>query len=415
LLSRALQWTLLMTGVFAVVACSPGQPLSPASNPGERGGAQGSRVTTGVSGPLQSGAAPAASTLLVDDAHAVNPDLVSVRVGGTGHSLQLPAGFSVSVLATGLSEPRFMAFDASGNLLVGSDDGSVYRLSADGKPTPLLTGLRAPSSLAFNQGYLYVAETTRVQRFLYQSDGSLGPPEVIVPDLPPGGHFTRTVVFGPDGKLYLSVGSSCNICDERDERRAAILRYDPDGSGYQRFAWGVRNAVGLAFQPGSGQLWATVNERDDQGNEIPPDLVTAVHQSDNFGWPSCQPPNATPQSSGADCSGITPPSIGIQAHSAPLGLAFYTGTQFPADYQGDLLVVQHGSWNREPPAPPQLLRIHFDNGRAASVRVFATGWQEGDSESRWGRPAGVTVAPDGSLIVSDDTNGTIYRISYGGS
>lgn len=316
-----------------------------------------------------------------------------------------------------------MAFDPAGSLLVGTDGGVVYRLTASGgsvlpasNPQPILTGLRAPHSIAFFGGYLYVAETDRVLRYPYSAGGALGSPETVIGDLPlVGEHFTRTVAFGADGKMYISAGSSCNICVEQDPRRAAISQYNPDGTGWLRFAWGARNAVGLAVQPSTGLLWATVNERDNQGNEIPPDLVTIARQNDNFGWPNCQPPNAAPQDPGDNCSGITPPTVGIQAHSAPLGLAFYTGSQFPSDYQGDLFVVQHGSWNRQPPAPPQLLRVHFNAGQPVSVSVFATGWQTDDKPTRWGRPAGIAVAPDGSLILSDDQSGYIYRIAYGGS
>ncbi len=213
--------------------------------------------------------------------------------------------------------------------------------------------------------------------------------------------------------MYVGIGSSCNICNETDPRRAAVSRYAPDGSGGERFAFGTRNPVGVAFQPGTGWLWATVNERDNQGNEIPPDLVTLLQQNQNFGWPNCQPPGATPQQAGADCSGITPPTIGIQAHSAPLGLAFYTGQQFPGDYANDLFVAQHGSWNRTPPAEPKLLRLHFNGTQPVSALDFATGWQAPDG-SRSGRPAGLVVAPDGSLIVSDDQTGVLYRIAYTG-
>jgi glucose/arabinose dehydrogenase len=362
--------------------------------------------------------------LVVDDRGSENPGLVPVSVSGSAaqHAISLPPGFSISIIATGLSYPRFMAFDPAGNLIVGSLDDSVYRVAINSgaaavqQPETLLRGLTAPHSVAFNDGYLYVAETGSVKRYPYASDGTLGAPEVVISDLPlVGEHFTRTVDFGPDGKMYVGVGSSCNICDEQDPHRAAISQYNADGSGYDRFAWGTRNPVGLAFQPSTGALWATVNERDYQGNEIPPDLVTLVQQNDNFGWPDCQPPNATPQDPGDDCSGVTPPSVGIQAHSAPLGLAFYTGSQFPSDYQGDLFVAEHGSWNRQPPAPPQIVRVHFQNGQPVSVSDFATGWQTSSSGARWGRPAGIIVAPDGSLIVSDDQSGVLYRISYNGS
>jgi glucose/arabinose dehydrogenase len=346
--------------------------------------------------------------------------IVPSSVGVQPHVLSAPPGFSVSVVAAGLKQPRFMAFDDAGNLLLADDAvNAVYRYPASNgsidpaptPPTPLLKDLNAPSNVALWGGYLYVGETTTIARYAYDSaSGSVGPRQVVVPDLPGGGHATRTVAFGPDGTMYVSVGSSCNICDESDPRRAAILRYAPDGSGYERFAYGLRNAVGLAIEPGTGLLWATVNERDLQGNEIPPDLVTIVSKGKNYGWPACQPPAATPQTPGAKCSGVTPPTIGIQAHSAPLGLAFYTGQAFPADYTGDLFVVQHGSWNREPPAAPKLLRIHLAADQPSWAKDFLTGWQD-DQYNRWGRPAGIIVAPDGSLIVSDDQAGLLYRVS----
>jgi glucose/arabinose dehydrogenase len=355
--------------------------------------------------------------LVVNDAAtAANaPDLVGVPLAD--HSLRLPPGFSISTLATGLAHPRFMLFDPAGNLLVADMGGGIYRftpndLPSSAPPPPLISGLDAPSNVAFHEGYLYVGETGAVSRYTYDpASGALGGREVVVGDLPRGGHSTRTVAFGPEGEMYVSIGSSCNICDERDGRRAGISRYAADGSGGQVFASGLRNAVGLAIQPGSGLLWATVNERDNQGNEIPPDLVTIVRGGENFGWPTCQPPYAVPQDPGSACSGITPPTIGIQAHSAPLGLAFYTGQAFPPDYAGDLFVAQHGSWNRTPPAQPKLLRVHFDAGVPTSVQDFATGWQDA-SGNRWGRPVGLAVAPDGSLVVSDDDSGRLYRIGY---
>jgi glucose/arabinose dehydrogenase len=337
--------------------------------------------------------------------------------GATPRAVRLPTGFSISLVAAGLSAPRFLLIDPANNLLVADmGSGRVYRftaadLPAARPPAPLLSGLDAPSSLAFRDGWLYVGETTAISRFTYDpASGTVGPREVVVPELPRGGHSTRTVVFGSDGAMYVSVGSSCNICDERDERRAAVARYNPDGSGYQLFATGLRNAVGLAVQPGTGLLWATVNERDNQGNEIPPDLVTIVRQGNNFGWPGCQPPYAVPQQPGQDCSAVTPPTVGIQAHSAPLGLAFSTGQAFPSDYAGDLFVAQHGSWNRTPPAEPKLVRIHFDAGVPVQVQDFAIGWQD-QTGARWGRPVGVVVAPDGGLIVSDDQAGWLYKIS----
>ena len=365
--------------------------------------------------------------LLVDDAGTANPNLVEVAVGDpagfgvSGQTVQLPPGYTVSAVGAGLGDPRFMDFDDAGNLLVGTGrQGSVYRfpfLAAGGRlgePEVLISGLQQPASVAVfttDEGdYLYVGEIHQVSRFRYDAAGPVGEQEVVIADLPTGGHRTRTVAFGPDEMLYLAVGSSCNICFEEEPIRATVSRANPDGSDLEIIATGLRNPVGIVFQPGTDLLWATVNERDNQGNEIPPDLVTIVDEGANYGWPACLPPDATPQESGADCSGVTTPTIGIQAHSAPLGLAFLDGEGVPAELSGDLIVVQHGSWNREPPAAPKLLLIDFEDGAPVAARDFATGWQDASGE-RWGRPAGVVVAPDGSLIVSDDENGLLYRIS----
>jgi glucose/arabinose dehydrogenase len=365
------------------------------------------------------------TALLVDDAETANPELVEVALadplgfGASWRTLQVPPGFTVSVVGSGLGDPRFMDFDNAGNLLVGTErQGIVYRFPFTegrlGEPEVLISGLQQPASVALftadDDQYLYVGEMTQVSRFPYDPAGPVGDQEVVVADLPMGGHRTRTVAFGPDGKLYLAVGSSCNICLEQEPIRATVSRANPDGSDLKIFATGMRNPVGLAFQPGTDLLWATVNERDNQGNEIPPDLVTIVTEGANYGWPACLPPDATPQEPGADCSGVNPPTVGIQAHSAPLGLAFLAGEGFPRDLDGDLIVAQHGSWNREPPAAPKLLLIDFEDGVPVAARDFAIGWQDASGE-RWGRPAGVVVAPDGSLIVSDDSNGLLYRFS----
>lgn len=363
--------------------------------------------------------------LAVNDAETANPDLVEVALGGgddldmAGRTVMLPEGYEISVVASGLARPRFMALDGASNLLVATaEEGAVLRFPyADGQlgeRESLISGLQRPSSVAFftaeDGPYLYVGEMHQVTRFAYDPAGPIGDPEVVIPDLPvDGSHWTRTVAFGPDGKLYLSVGSSCNICIEANPVRAAISRANPDGSDFEVIANGLRNAVGLTFQPGTEALWATVNERDAQGNEIPPDLVTVVEEGANYGWPGCLPPDAAPQVPNADCSGITPPTVAIQPHSAPLGLVFWEGEGVPEAFSGDLIVAQHGSWNRQPPAAPKLLRIDFEDGAPVGARDFATGWQN-EAGERWGRPAGVVMAPDGSLIVSDDSNGMIYRI-----
>jgi glucose/arabinose dehydrogenase len=380
--------------------------------------------------PLAPGSSYAqdATQLLVDDAQTANPALVAVDVadpdglGVSGLTLQAPEGYEVSVIAAGLERPRFMVFDDAGNLLVAeSGAGQVVRFPYGdgvlGEGEILASGLERPSNVALftdgGQEYLYVSEPLQISRFAYDPAGPVGEQEAIVTGLPTGGHGTRTVHFGPDGMMYLAVGSSCNICVEEDPIRATVSRMTPQGGNSEILATGLRNPVDIAFQPGTDLLWATVNERDNQGNEIPPDLVTIVQEGANYGWPYCLPPAATPQEAGADCSNITPPTVGIQPHSAPLGMTFLDGEGVPADLSGDLIVAQHGSWNREPPAAPKLLHIDFADGKPVAAADFVTGWQD-DAGERWGRPAGVTLAPDGSLIVSDDLSGYIYRVALVG-
>ncbi|MEZ4562728.1 MAG: PQQ-dependent sugar dehydrogenase [Thermomicrobiales bacterium] len=390
------------------------------------------RLTAGVAAAMfvlapllaGSGAAQGGAQLLVNDAQTANPALVAVDVadpaglGVTGLTLQAPEGSEISVIASGLQRPRFMAFDDAGNLLVAeSGAGQIVRYPlADGvlgDAEVLASGLEQPGNVALftdgDQEYLYVSEPQQISRFAYDPAGPVGEQEAIVSGLPTGGHSTRTVRFGPDGMMYLAVGSSCNICVEEDPVRATVSRMTPQGGSPEILATGLRNPVDLAFQPGTDLLWATVNERDNQGNEMPPDLVTIVQEGANYGWPYCQPPAATPQEAGADCSNITPPTVGIQPHSAPLGMTFLVGDGVPADLNGDLVVAQHGSWNREPPAAPKLLRIDFEDGQPVAAADLVAGWQNAAGE-RWGRPAGVTLAPDGSLIVSDDLSGVIYRV-----
>ena len=377
--------------------------------------------------PLASGTGSAqeATQLLVDDAQTANPALVDTEVtdpiglGVTGLTLQAPEGYEVSVIAAGLQRPRFMTFDDAGNLLVAeSGAGQVLRFPFQGgvlgEGEVLASGMERPSNVALftdgDQQYLYVSEPQQISRFAYDPAGPVGEQEAIVTGLPTGGHNTRTVRFGPDGMMYMAVGSSCNICVEEDPIRATVSRLTPQGGNPEILATGLRNPVDLAFQPGNEVLWATVNERDNQGNEIPPDLVTIVQEGANYGWPECQPPDATPQDAGADCSNITPPTIGIQPHSAPLGMTFLDGDAVSDDLSGDLIVAQHGSWNREPPAAPKLLRIDFADDQPVAATDFVAGWQDASGE-RWGRPTGVTLAPDGSLIVSDDLSGYLYRVA----
>ncbi len=280
----------------------------------------------------------------------------------------------------------------------------------------VFSGLQFPNSLAFyKDGSLYVGEVTRVVR-LSQPDaqGVFQQMDVIINDLPDGGHNTRTLLFSPDWQyLFVSIGSSCNVCKETDERRAAIMRYKPDGSAGEVYGRGLRNAVGITFRPGTTELWASNNGRDMLGDDLPPETVQRVELGDDFGWPRCHAGRISdPDFGGANaCEGVARPQVEMQAHSAPLGLNFYQGTQFPIEYQGGLFVAFHGSWNRSQPTGYKVVFIPFSNGQPGPVQDFATGWLADGSS--WGRPVDVIVL-NGSLLISDDGGGMIYRIDYDG-
>ena len=335
--------------------------------------------------------------------------------------IALPPGFTISIFARDLNGPRMLAVGPDGHLYVAERGaGRILRLpdeDGNGSVDSLdiaAEALQDPSSLAFyRDGSLYVSETTRILRLSEpDAQGLFQKRQVVIDGLPAGGHNTRTILFSPDGsKLYVSIGSSCNVCLEEDPRRAAILQFNPDGSGGQIFAHGLRNAVGLTFRPGTDQLWTTNIGRDMMGDDLPPDTIQSVHQGQDFGWPRCHAGRISdPELGGSGgCKHVSPANIELQAHSAPLGLTFYAGSQFPASYQGNLFVAQHGSWNRSTPTGYKIVRIPFANNQPGPVYDFATGWLRGGSA--WGRPVDIITANDGSLMLSDDASGIIYRIS----
>jgi glucose/arabinose dehydrogenase len=333
----------------------------------------------------------------------------------------VPQGFSVNVFAQ-MSGVRFLALGPGGAVYATvSGSGKIVRwvdANHDGvaeSVVTVLSGLADPSGIAFRGDTLYFSEETAVRRL----DPGATTPVTIVTGLPPGGHSTRTIAFGPDNLLYVAVGSSCNICNDAP-LRAAVTRYNLDGSNAHTFATGLRNSVGLAFNPATGALWANNNDRDDIGgsdktitDNLPPEHLNILKDGKWYGWPQCYlPGKPNPEYAGADCSGVEPPALTVQAHSAPLGLAFYTGTMFPADYRGDALMTYHGSWNRTVPTGAKVVRVRVQNGQPVSSEDFVTGWQLAGG-SRWGRPVAVLVAADGALLVSDDDGGRIWRVTYG--
>ena len=336
--------------------------------------------------------------------------------------IQLPAGFGISVFQSGLGGPRMMTVGPDGAVYVAERGaGRIVRLpdrNADGVSDGvevIADNLDAPSSIAFFQdNSLYVAETTRVLR-LSDPDrrGVFAARATVIDGLPDGGHNTRTVLWSADWrKLYVSIGSSCNVCNEDDERRATIMVYNPDGSGGEVYAKGLRNAVGLALRPGSNEIWATNNGRDQLGDDVPPETVNAITTAGlDFGWPRCHAGDIVDPDFGGErgCAEVTAPAVAMQAHSAPLGLSFGERTTFPAPFQNGLFVAFHGSWNRSEPTGYKVVFIPLNDGTAGAPQDFAMGWLKANGDV-WGRPVDVLSGTDGSLYVSDDAGGTIYRI-----
>ncbi|MCI0354885.1 MAG: PQQ-dependent sugar dehydrogenase [Acidobacteria bacterium] len=346
--------------------------------------------------------------------------------------LKTPPGFRIELFAETGSTPRLMAFSPGGVLLVtATSDGKVLALPDPQKSgraqrvVTVLNDLDAPHGIAFHKGALHVAEGGRIVRYDWDEAKLRATNPRAIAQVPRGGgHFTRTILFH-GGKMYVSVGSTCNVCEEKDPRRAAVLEFDEDGSGERLFARGTRNAVGLAVSPQTGTVWATDNGRDWLGDNVPPEEVNDLGKGGDFGWPYCYGKRIADLEYSRDaarrCPSTILPKVEMQAHSAPLGLAFYTSTAFPAEYRGDLFVAFHGSWNRSVPTGYKVVRVKLDAaGNSQGVEDFVSGWVRPDETRKgvWtGRPVDVMVAPDGSLYISDDSReskGAIYRVTWAG-
>ena len=366
---------------------------------------------------------------------------------------QVPSGFKIELFADGLSGPRIIHTAPNGDIFVAETRANRIRVlrAADGAAKPAVnevyaSGLDRPFGIAFfpngdNPQYLYVANTGGVVRFAYKS-GDLkasGSPETIVASLPRGGHSTRDIVFTPDSKrMLVSVGSGSNDAEGlskppggleawssqhalgatwgSETDRAGVLAFDPDGKNQKMFATGIRNCVGLVVQPENGAVWCSTNERDGLGDNLVPDYVTRVSENAFYGWPWFYiGDHEDPRHVGErpDLKGkITIPDVLLQAHSASLGLAFYQGSNFPAEYRGDAFAAEHGSWNRSKRTGYKVIRIRMKDGvPTGAYEDFVTGFVANDADV-WGRPVGVAVAHDGALLISEDGNGTIWRISH---
>ena len=344
--------------------------------------------------------------------------------------LALPDGFHIEVYASGVENARQMALTPDGTLFVGSREaGNVYAvvdddddLKAD-RVVTIAAGLRMPSGVAFRDGSLYVGAISQILRF----DGiearlDDSPEPVVITDALPTDrhHGWKYLGFGPDGMLYAPVGGPCNICDRTDEdpRYATILRMNPDGSGEEIFAHGVRNSVGFDWQPGTNDLWFTNNGRDRFGDGLPPDTLNHAPEAGlHFGFPYCHGGDLPdPEFSGRPCSEFQPSAQKLGPHVAAIGMTFYTGSMFPEPYRNQVIIAEHGSWNRTPEAGHvgyRLTVVHLDGERGIKYGTFVEGWLDSDN-TWWGRPADVLVMSDGSLLISDDQADAIYRITYDG-
>jgi len=403
----------LLLVAAAAAACdgrpTPAGPIAPGAVANTPGGVAAANRTDGpTAGPTPT------------------PTAAPTRVVAPPEPLGVPPNFGVGVYAEGLGAVRFLAVAPNGDLLATvpeldrvlvlpdrDGDGVADRVAvfAEGEP------LNRPHGIAIHGPWLYVANTDGVLRFPY-APGDLEPSgeHAFLVELPGGGeHWTRSIVFGPDDRLYVSVGSSCNACVETDARRAAVMRFEADGGGGALFSTGLRNAVGLAVNPATGAIWASENGRDLLGDDRPPDELDVLLSGGNYGWPHCYGDRVrdgeVPSPPGY-CAATLAAALELGAHVAPLGMAFYTGRQFPEEMHGDLFVALHGSWNRTLPVGYEVVRVPFEGGApTGEVLPFVSGWLRPDTR-RWGRPVQPVVAADGALFVSDDGGGRVWRVYY---
>lgn len=341
------------------------------------------------------------------------------------NTIKLPPGFSISVFAE-VDNARSMALSPSGTLFVGNrNEDKVYAVKdADGdfkadKRWVIAKGLNMPNGVAFKDGDLYVAEVSRILKFkdIENNLSNPGAPEVVYDKYPTETHHGwKYIAFGPDGKLYVPVGAPCNICESEDKVFASITRMNADGTEMEVYASGIRNTVGFTWHPETKALWFTDNGRDMMGDDIPPcEFNTAPTAGLNFGYPYCHGGTIKDPEFGdkRPCSDFVQPVQNLNAHVAPLGIKFYTGSMFPDEYKNQAFIAEHGSWNRTKKSGHLVSLVKLENGNSVGYETFAEGWLNHETQEAWGRPVDVLVLPDGSMLVSDDKGGMIYRIVYG--
>jgi len=347
-----------------------------------------------------------------------------------GAKLSMPDGFEINVFAEGdFTRPRWMALAPNGDVfLADSMGGKIFILRDTNKDgvaderSIFAEGLNEPFGIAFWHDYVYIGNTDAITRYHYKPGQTKaeGAAEKIA-DVPGQGyreHWTRNILFSPDGKkMYVTVGSESNVDVETNPMRATITEFNPDGTGKRTFASGTRNPIGLAWLPGTRTMWAAVQERDRLGDDLVPDFVTEIKDGGFYGWPYGYLGMEDPRHKGERpdlIQKIITPNVLIQAHSAILGLAFYQGKMFPNEYRGDAFVALHGSWNRTKRTGYKIIRIRFKDGKpVGGYDDFLTGWMlDEDSKEVWGRPVGLLVLPDGSMLITDDGAKKVWRVTY---
>ena len=340
----------------------------------------------------------------------------------------MPQGFQVEIWAEGFTQPRYMTLDSENHVLLsdsgGEGRGTVYVFGPNKERKKLIEGLKKPYGLAFWNGYLYVGEVDSIKRYKYDAKAMTAGKgeEVISLAGLTEDHWTRMLLFDRAGKkLYVGVGSGSNDSPGEDPRRAAINQYNPDGSGHVIYASGTRNPTTLRWYPGTDTMWASVQERDDLGDNLVPDYFTHIEQGGFYGWPFAYiGPHEDPFNKGRNPGLVAKtivPDVLLGAHVAVLDFIFYTGKQFPAEYQGGAFLAFHGSWNRSKRVGQSIAFIPFKNGKpSGELREVVTGWMiSPDQRDVWGRPVGLLQLPDGSLLISEDGNKRIWHLSYKGA
>jgi glucose/arabinose dehydrogenase len=334
--------------------------------------------------------------------------------------LRLPPGFSIEIYAAPVPDARSMTLGPNGVIFVGSQTaGNVYAIIPDLKSphgTRVLTiakGLTMPNGVAFYKGSLYIAEISRIRQFDFVNQ-RLVRPRVITASLPTNTwHGWRYIAFGPDKKLYIAIGMPCNVCLQKDPRFGTISRMNADGSQFEIFVKGLRNSVGFDWDPLTQNLWLTDNGRDWMGDNLPPDKLNyAPTQGLDFGFPYTDGQHLPNPDYGkpTPAQHFTQPTYELPAHVAPLGMKFYNGTQFPPEYQHHIFMALHGSWNRSSKVGYEVMNVEINKDHVIDIKPFITGWLQG--QQAWGRPVDTLILPDGSLLISDDFAGVIYRVKY---